>query len=100
MGNNAISKGDSMKLTNIRKEMNKITDQWVQTYHVEGHTTSYTFRNVEITIQHSGTDHATCGISVKNLLKLGDARFDDVGDFDVVYKLKHLVGSIKTRLVL
>jgi hypothetical protein len=86
-----------MKLVNIKKEMHKVTDKWTVSY--EGaYNISYSYKNVQVNIQHSGTDRATCALSVRNTLKPGDARYDDVGDLTIVYKLKHLTDAINTIL--
>jgi hypothetical protein len=86
-----------MKLVNIKKEMHKVTDQWSVSYE-SAYYISYSYKNVQINIQHNGTDQTNCGIGVKNILKPGDARYDDVGDLTIVYKLKHLTDAINTIL--
>ena len=59
---------------------------------------SYKFENCTVFVQVSNTDHATCSIHIKNELRPGDARFDDVGDVCFVSKVKNIAPAVNAIL--
>lgn len=92
-----------MLLKNIERVLNNI-GPFIRENHVSALDNktilniSYKLKNVVVFVQNSGTNRATCSLSVRNINKPGDARFDDIGDVCFVSKLKYLAGTIKTKL--